>query len=508
MALLVYVRTLEPTTNFWDCGEFIASAYKLQVPHPPGAPLFLLVGRMFSLLAFGDVTQVAYWVNMVSALSSAFTILFLFWTITLLAKRILLKPDAAPSSAQTTVILGSGLVGALSYTFSDSFWFSAVEAEVYAFSSFFTAFVVWAMLKWSSTEKLQQRYHWLILIAYMIGLSIGVHLLNLVAIPAMAFVYYLRNYRFSYKGSLLTLGISLAIIAFIMWGIIPGLPALAGSFEIFFVNAIGLPFGGGNLVFLLIFIAAVIWVLRYSIKKQKKLLQTAVLCFIYILIGYSSYLIIPIRSSYDPLIDENNPEDILSFVSYLRREQYEQRPLFYGPQFSSQIIKQKKDRPLYTKSGGEYKVVDYKYETVYNPKDMTLLPRLYSNLPHHLREYNKWINFRENQNPTMAENLTYLFRYQLGHMYGRYFLWNFVGRDSDIQHAGVLWPWEQQPGLPHNVATNKARNNYYLLPLLLGIACCLFHFRKKKNDAVVLMLLFIFTGLAIAFFLNQPPIEP
>jgi hypothetical protein len=508
LALTVYILTLEPTTSFWDCGEFIASAYKLQVPHPPGAPLFLLVGRMFSLLAGGDVTQVAYWINMVSAVASAFTILFLFWTITLLAKKVLVKPGETPSAIQTAVILGSGMVGGLSYTFSDSFWFSAVEAEVYAFSSFFTAFVFWAMLKWEATADKRQAFRWLILIAYMVGLSIGVHLLNLVAIPAMGFIYYYRYHIFSYRGAILTLSISLGLIAAIMWGVIPGLPALAGSLELFGVNVLGLPFGSGIIIFLGLFIAAIIYLLRKAVTREWPLAQTILLGFIYVLVGYSSYLVIPIRSGYNPMIDENNPEELLSFVSYLRREQYEQRPLLYGPQFSAELIDQKDGAPQYARGKNRYEVVDHQLEPVYDPKDMSLLPRLYSNTPSHLNEYKKWINIREAQKPSMGQNLSYLFRYQLGHMYWRYFGWNFIGRDSDVQHAGVRWPWERNQDLPHEVAANKARNNFYMLPFILGVLGCGYHLRKNKQDAAVVFFLFLFTGLAIAFFLNQPPVEP
>jgi len=508
LALLVYVLTLEPTTSFWDCGEFISSAYKLQVPHPPGAPLFLLIGRLFSFLSFGDVTKVAFWVNMVSALASAFTILFLFWTITLLARKILVKPAAIPDNFQTVLILASGAVGALSFTFSDSFWFSAVEAEVYALSSFFTAIVFWAMLRWESTTDPVKGYRWLLFIAYLIGLSIGVHLLNLLAIPAMAYIYYYRYYTFNYKGILFTLVISLLLIAVIMWGIIPGLPAVAGNFELFFINQIGLPFGTGIIIFLVLFTGSLLYGLRVAIRRGSFLGQTLLLSFIYILIGYSAYLMVPIRSGYNPLIDENNPEDILSFVSYLRREQYEQRPLLYGPQFSTELIDQQTGTTKYARGKNNYKIVDHTIEPVYDPKGMQVLPRLYHQSPEQIAEYKKWVNIKEGEKPTMGQNLAFLFRYQLGHMYWRYFLWNFVGRDSDVQHAGVNWPWKQQTNLPDEFARNKARNNYYLLPLLLGIAGCIFHFRRNRSSAQVILILFLFTGLAIAFYLNQPPLEP
>lgn len=508
LALLVYVRTLEPTASFWDCGEFIASAYKLQVPHPPGAPLFLLVGRMFSLLAGSDVTQVAYWINMVSALSSAFTILFLFWTISLLAGKVVLKRGQAPKPGQTILILGCAAVGACSYAFTDSFWFSAVEAEVYAFSSFFTALVFWAMLKWEAAADRQQGYRWLILISYLVGLSIGVHLLNLVAIPAMGFIYYFRHQAFRIRGVFLTLALSLGLIGLIMWGIIPGLPALAGSLEVFGVNTLGLPFGSGMVVFVVCFAGLLVYLLAKAVAWGKPLAQTVLLGFIFVLVGYSSYLIIPIRSAYNPMIDENNPEELLSFVSYLRREQYEQRPLFYGPQFSADLIGQEEGDLKYIRGKDGYQVADHQVKPVYDPKGMSLLPRLYSDSPAHLAEYKKWVDIREGRKPSMGQNLSYLFRYQLLHMYGRYFGWNFIGRDSDVQHAGVHWPWEGAQNLPHELRVNKARNNFYLLPFLLGLLGAIYQFRKSKQDAAVVFFLFLFSGLAIAFFLNQPPVEP
>ncbi len=508
VALAVYLLTLEPTASFWDCGEFIAAAYKLQVPHAPGAPLFLLLGRLFSLLALGDVTQVAFWINSISALASAFTVLFLFWTITILARRLVLKPESKPTKQQIFLIIGSGLVGALSFAFSDSFWFSAVEAEVYALSSFFTAFVVWAMLQWESSPTPTTGYRWLLLIAYMMGLSIGAHLLNLLAIPAMAFIYYYRHYTFSWPGALFTFVLSLLLIGAIMTGIITGLPSLAGAFELFFVNTIGLSFRSGLVLFALLFVGLLAYGLWQAHQKQKTVLQLSVLSFIFIVVGYSSYLVIPIRSNYNPLLDENNPEDVLSFISYLKREQYEQRPLLYGPQYATELIDQKQGKPEYVPGKEKYEVADYKIEPVYDPKSLQLLPRLYSNDPNHLAEYQKWVPIDPNKLPTFRQNLLYMLRYQFAHMYGRYFLWNFVGRDSDVQHAGVNWPWKMKQPLPHTVATNKARNAYFALPLLLGLIGLFYQYRFQRKDATVVGLLFVFTGVAIAFYLNQPPVEP
>jgi hypothetical protein len=509
ISAIVYGITLEPTASFWDAGEFIASSYKLLVPHPPGAPFYLLVGRIFSLFAGDNVLLVAPLINFLSGLVSAFTVLFLFWSITILGRKIILKTGEEPTAGQTLLLMGSGVVGALAFTFSDSFWFSAVEAEVYGMSAFFSAFVFWAMLKWEGKADAVTSDKWLILIAYMVGLSIGVHLLNLLAIPALAFIYYYRKTdKPNRKGTILTFVISSLIILIILWGIIPGLPSLAGSFEVFFINNIGLPFGSGILIFLALFIGAIVYGFRYSLAQGKRYLNTALLCFVFILIGYSSYLIIPIRSAYDPPIDENDPENIVSFVSYLKREQYGDRPLLYGPQFTAEVIDQEQGDPRYIKGKDKYEIVDYKIEPVYDPQGMSLLPRIYSNQPMHIQEYKKWVSIQEGVKPTMSENLSFLMKYQLGHMYWRYFLWNFVGRDSDVQNAGVLWPLESNTGLPERVADSKARNNFYMLPLLLGIVGLIFQFRKNQRDAFVVTLLFFFTGLAIALYLNQPPVEP
>ena len=509
IATVVYVLTLEPTASFWDSGEFIASSYKLLVPHPPGAPLYLLIGRMFSMFA-SDVTQVAWWVNLLSALSSAFTVLFLFWTITILARKLVVHPeDGLVTPGQAILIMGAGAIGALAFTFTDSFWFSAVEAEVYAMSAFFTAFVVWAMLRWEQKSDSVEADKWLILIAYMMGLSIGVHLLNLLAIPALAFIFYFRrNSRPTRKGGLIVLAISALILGFILSGIIPGLPSLAGSFEIFFVNNFGLPFGSGIIIFMMLFVGVLVYGIRYSIQKNKHFLNTALLCFIFILIGYSSYMIIPIRSEYNPTIDENNPENIISFVSYLKREQYGDRPLLYGPQFTAQVIGQEQGAPRYEQRGDKYVVVDHKVEPVYDPKDMSLLPRIYSNSPYHIAHYKKWVDIREDRKPTMGQNLSFLWRYQLGHMYWRYFLWNFVGREGDLQQSGVLWPFSSDQNLPDRIADSMARNNFYMLPLILGIVGLVFQVRRNGKDAFIVGLLFFFTGLAIALYLNQPPVEP
>ncbi|WP_400193644.1 DUF2723 domain-containing protein [Hymenobacter sp. B81] len=517
IATVTFLLTLEPTASFWDCGEFIACSYKLLVPHPPGAPTFLLLGRIFSLFSFGDVTKVSVLINALSALSSSFTVLFLFWTITMLAKKLVLgRPGMhddrglEPSGGQTLLILGSGVVGALALTFSDSFWFNAVEAEVYAMSSLCTAVVVWLMLKWENRAHEADSDKWLILIAYVMGLSIGVHLLNLLAIPALGLIYYFRRTtNANWTGGIITLVICSLIVGLILVGIIPGLPTLAGMFEVFFVNSVGLPFNWGVIIFLVLFLGLIWFGFRYSFRAQNRVLNTALLAFVFILIGYSSYLIIPIRSSFLPTINENEPKDVLSFVSYLKREQYGDRPLLYGPQFSAEPIDQKQGAPRYVRRGDKYVIAEYKLETIYRPEDKMLLPRLYSPAPEHIRQYQKWVDIREGQRPSMGQNLAFLTKYQMGHMYWRYFLWNFVGRESDVQQAGVLWPTDSNKnGLPERIADSAARNNFFAIPLIFGLVGLFFHVRRDGRNALIVGLLFLFTGLAIVIYLNQPPIEP
>ncbi|QDA60886.1 glycosyltransferase family 117 protein [Hymenobacter jejuensis] len=517
IATVTYLLTLEPTASFWDCGEFIACSYKLLVPHPPGAPTFLLLGRIFSLFSFGDVTKVSVLVNTLSALSSSFTVLFLFWSITMLAKKLVLNRPGMhddrglePTFGQTLLVLGAGAVGALAYAFSDSFWFNAVEGEVYAMSSLCTAVVVWIMLKWDNRADEADSDKWLILIAYVIGLSIGVHLLNLLAVPALGFIYYYRRHANpTLLGGIITLVVSSVIVGLILAGIIPGLPSLAGWFEVFFVNSIGLPFNSGLIFFLLLFIGLLWFGFRYSFRTGNRLVNTAMLCLVFILIGYTSYLIVPIRSSYHPTINENDPEDILSFVSYLKREQYGDRPLLYGPQFNAQPIDQVEGAPRYVRKGDKYVVAERRLETIYRDEDKMLIPRLYSSQPDHIYNYKKWVDIQEGVKPTMGQNLAFLFRYQIGHMYWRYFLWNYVGRESDIQQAGVVWPWDaSKNGLPERVADSKARNNFFAIPLILGLIGLFFHVRRDGRNAFIVGLLFLFTGIAIVFYLNQPPIEP
>lgn len=505
---IVFWLTVEPTASYWDCGEFIAVSYKLEVPHPPGAPLFLLIGRLFSFLAMGDVTQVAYWINIISVIASGFSILFLFWSLTLLGRKIFNIEKGKETLGQIILLMGGGAIGALAYTFSDSFWFSAEEAEVYAMSSFFTAFVFWAILKWEVIEDESMANKWIILISYMMGLSIGVHLLNLVTIPVLGLIYYFKKYTVSRNGIIATFLVSGFLVILINNIIIPGFPSIAGSLEIFFVNSIGLPFGSGVIVFVLLLLGALVYGIYYSNLKEKVLLNTALLSFAFILIGYSSYTSLVIRSDYNPPIDENNPENIMSFVSYLKREQYGSRPLLHGQYFDAQITDQKQGAPVYIKGEKEYEISDRKVEYTYDPKRSTILPRAYSSDGKHVALYREHMGLKDNENPNFVDNMKFMFKYQIGHMYMRYFLWNFAGRESDIQHANWLAPWDALKDIPDEFANNKARNNFFMLPLLLGIIGMFFHYNKKPNDFFVLVLLFFLTGIALVLYLNSPPVEP
>lgn len=521
VATLVYIMTMEPTASFWDCGEFIAASAKLQVPHPPGAPLFLLIGRIFSMFTT-DVTQIAYMVNLVSALSSSFTILFLFWTITMMVKKVLIKENAVLTRGQIISIMGAGFIGSLAFTFTDSFWFSATEAEVYAMSSLFTAAVFWAILKWENNADDINSDKWILLIAYLVGLSIGVHLLNLVTLPALGFVYYFKKYKPTSMGVVATFVISAGIIGVIMVGIIPGLPSIAGSFEIFFVNTLGLPFNSGITVFIVLFLGALIFGLVYSIKHQKQLLNLIMLSFTFILIGYSCYGMILIRSNFNPPIDENDPENVLSFVSYLKREQYGDRPLVSGHYFTAGYpINSEKSSPQYLRNveKGTYDIYDYKMNYKYDPAHSGLFPRAYSVQPGHKEAYINYMGEPKvpvtnadgspGKKPSMGQNLKYFFSYQIGHMYMRYFLWNFAGRESDIQNASFLTPSDYfEKDLPQEVSENKGRNNFLMLPLILGLIGLFFHYAKDKLDWTIVLLLFFFGGIAIIIYLNQPPIEP
>ncbi|MDJ1471968.1 DUF2723 domain-containing protein [Cytophagaceae bacterium DM2B3-1] len=508
IAAVVYTLTVEPTASFWDCGEFIAASYKLQVPHPPGAPIFLMVNRAFALLAGSDVTKVAFWINMQSVLTSAGASLFLFWTITLLGRKVFKKSAEQLVFGETFLLMGAGVVGALAYTFCDSAWWSAVEAEVYAMSSFFTAFVFWAILKWELIEDEAAANRWLIFTAYMIGLSTGVHLLNLVALPALGLVYYHKNYKFSVMGLLAALAISGAVILFIMLGVIPGLPSLAGSIEIFFVNSLGLPFNSGIIFFVLLFVGALVFGIYYTQKHQKVLWNTAILSFTFIIVGYSCYMLALVRSNFNPPINENDPSNVIEFVKYLKREQYGDRPLFFGPTFITQLVDTKRTSPVYLKGKDKYEIYDYKIEYVYEDRGQMLFPRLFSRQDNHPQLYRQKLGLRPDERPTFADNIKFLFTYQIGYMYFRYFGWNFIGRESDIEGAGTLTPVMAGKAVPTEVEHNRARNNFWALPLILGAIGLVFQFNRDKEGFGATFILYFLTGIALVLYLNSPPVEP
>ena len=540
IASIVYLMTIEPTTSFWDCGEFIATAYKLEVGHPPGAPLFMMLARFFTL--FASPEKAALMVNSLSALASSFTILFLFWTITAFGKKLALKTGKLTNS-KVFAVIGSGLVGALAYTFSDSFWFSAVEGEVYALSSLFTAIVFWAIIKWEGVADESHSLRWIILIAYLMGLSIGVHLLNLLAIPAIVMVYYFKKYKPTPKGVITALGLSIVILAAIQYGIIPGLIVMASWFELLFTNSFGLPFNTGFFVYLALIVAGLAYALHYTQKNSKVVLNTIFLCVSAIILGYSSFAVILIRSNANTPMDENNPENVFTFLSYLNREQYGDRPLFNGHSFNTPL--DTKDpysdgKPVYfqDKETGEYIVTDDRKNSVpnYDSRFKTILPRMWSTEGRHKGHYVKWANFKGKpiryqdasgetkviNSPTLGENLAYLFNYQVTWMYARYFMWNFSGKQNDVQgHGNVIHGnWLSginfidemrlgtQDNLPEMITDSKANNKYYMLPLILGIIGLVFQFSRDNKDGSIVLLLFFFTGLAIVLYLNQYPLQP
>lgn len=510
VATTVYILTVEQTASFWDPGEFIAVSYKLQVPHPPGAPFFLLIYRMFGFLALGDGLAVAYWMNVGSAVFSGLTILFLFWSITLFGRKLFNIQKGLESKGQTITLMGAGIIGSLVYTFTDSFWFSAVEAEVYAMSSFFTAIVIWAFLKWDVIEDPQDENRWMIFIAYLVGLSIGVHLLNLVTLPALALVYYFKKYQNpNLKGGIIALALGGVALVIINNLIIPGLPSLAGSMEIFFVNSIGLPFGSGIVVFSALFLGSLIYGILYSIKKEKVVLNTILVSLTFILIGYGSYALVVVRANQDPVINENAPKDIISYVSYLKREQYGYRPLLYGQYFDAELVDQKEGAPIYMKGKDKYEIVDYSTSNIYDPKRSTILPRIYSTQDRHKQLYRAKLGLREGEKPTFGDNIYFMLSHQLGHMYWRYFMWNFSGRESDFTDAPWLGITDFFSDIfPDYIKENKAHNNYLMLPLILGLIGLIFQAKNDPKSFYITVMLFLMMGVVLVLYLNSPPVEP
>ncbi|MDD4638685.1 MAG: DUF2723 domain-containing protein, partial [Bacteroidales bacterium] len=527
ISAVVYLSTIEPTTSFWDCGEFIASSYKLEVGHPPGNPVFQVIARFFTL--FADKENAALMVNAMSAICSALTIMFLFWTITHIARRLFEKISGELTLPSVVTIFASGVAGALVYTFSDTFWFSAVEGEVYAMSSLFTAAVFWAMLKWEEESEQPYANRWIVLIAFLMGLSIGVHLLNLLTIPALVFIYYYKNYKVTTARSFYVLLLSAVILAVILYGIVPLVPKIASWFDLLFVNVFGLGFNSGAAFFVLALLAVSLWIIHYSRKTGRVLLNTIMLCFTMIIIGYSSFAVVIIRSSANTPTNENQPDNPFSLVRYLGREQYGSNPLIYGETYASTYDIVQKD--YYVKLGERYEKVPGPVKPIYDSDAKMLFPRMWSSSADHIRFYESYTRGRgtpvtgsDYKMPRFSDNLSFFFDYQVNWMYLRYFMWNFAGRQNDIQGTipGELFRgnWESGIGFidkarlgdqsdgPDYIVNNKAKNHYYMLPLLLGLSGLFFQLSKDKRNWWIVMLLFLLTGVAVVVYLNQPPFQP
>ena len=581
VAAVTYLMTIEPTASLWDCGEFIASAFKLEVGHPPGNPVFMVMARFFTLFAGSDVSKVSAMVNSMSALVSAFTILFLFWTITHLARKIILRDENQYNAGRMIAVIAAGMVGALAYTFSDSFWFSAVEGEVYASSSFFTALVFWAILKWEDVADQKYSDRWLILIAFLMGLSIGVHLLNLLTLPAIVLVYYFKKFEFTWKGFLFSLGISFALLALLMYGIMPGIVTISLKTDLFFVNTLGLPANSGMVFHMILLTVVFIFAVKYSFSstdknriafsaiaalflagiwvisgsavlnilillivsgivwylagKNRSILNTALTATMVILIGYSSNAIIVIRSSAGTPLNENDPSNPVNLLYFLNREQYGQRPLFRGPYYNAPVTDYKSGKPKYALENGKYIITGHDLERVYDQRFVTLFPRMWSEQSDHAEIYKQWGKVvgtsiqvtdpngekKVLKRPTFIENMRFMFSYQFGYMYFRYFMWNFSGKQNDTQGTGgsVTGNWitginildEPRVGtsdLPSDLKNDTSRNKYYLLPFLLGMIGLFYQYNRDNRNWGIVLLLFVMTGIAIVIYLNQYPNQP
>jgi len=521
VAALTYILTLDQSVSFWDCGEFISSAFRMEVVHQPGAPIVSMIQRLFSTLAFGDKTKVAYFVNISSALASAGTILFLFWTITALAKKTVVKKGEEITNQKIIGIMGAGFVGALAYAFSDSFWFSAVEAEVYAMSSLCSAIVFWGILKWESQADEPKSDRWLLFVAYIMGISIGVHILNLLTIPALIFVYYFKkNPSPNWQSILKVFFVSIAVLAAVQFGIIQYVISFAASFDYFFVNTMGLGFGTGILFFAVLVIGSLVYGIRYSVLKNKRVLNLAMLFTVLLLFGYSSFALLIIRAQAKPNLNNYNVDNVYSFSRYVGRDQYGDRPLLYGENYNSEKIDIKETGKIIRKGEKKYELAGTKSEYVF--ADKTLLPRMYSDKPEHINFYKSYMGFDDEHKPTLMDNLKYMFSFQTGQMYMRYFMWNFVGRqdNEDGQFGGKDGNWlsgvkpldairlGSQKNLPPSIVENKAYNRFFFLPLIIGLIGAVWHFKRNQKDAGIIGLLFVFTGVAIVVYLNSVPIEP
>ena len=521
IATATYLVTMEKTASLWDCGEFISAAYKLEVVHAPGAPFFLMMGRIFSLFA-SDASQVAIMINSMSALSSSFTILFLFWTITSFGRKIYLK-DGVIEQSKLIAIIGAGVVGSLAYTFSDSFWFSAVEGEVYALSSFFTALTFWCILKWEEVADSPHSNKWLVLIAYLIGLSIGVHLLSLLTIPAMGMIYYFKNNKYTHWGAVKALGVSAAILLVIQGILIPKTASLMGAFDRVFVNDFGLPFNSGVLFFFILIIGLIIFGLVKTRLAGNSTWNTAILGVLVLLIGYSSYSTVILRASVNTPINIGAPDDPLKLSSYLQRDQYGDWPIVSGQQYNQKFpeknpVGQENVGTEYLKNQemGIYEEMGNKIKYKYSDKEF--FPRMWSDQK--IQGYKRWRRSNgtdPNSRINFGENLHFFIDYQIGWSYLRYFMWNFVGRQNDIMNMDqndIYGNWEsglnfsKYENAPSHLKDNKAKNHYYFLPLIVGLIGIYFHFKSAQTDAISVMMFFLFTGILIIVFLNVPPDQP
>jgi hypothetical protein len=539
IACTVYIMTMEATGSFWDCGEFVSSCYKLQIPHPPGAPLFVLMGRIFTIPF--DPKHAATGVNLMSALASGFTILFLFWSITHFARKIVLKDATEMTGEKIFGIMAAGVVGALAYTFSDSFWYSAVEGEVYALSSFFTAVVFWAMLKWEQAVTEEQAEgikgnftradRWIILIFYLMGLSIGVHLLNLLTIPAIVIIYYFKRYKATVPGTIFAFLIGCIITGLVQKAVIVWTIKGAGAFDIMFVNSFGMPFFSGFAFFFILMAVLVFFGIRLANKQNWNFLKLGLWSFVFMLLGYSTYFTTLVRSNANPSVDMFNVDNPVNLVGYLSREQYGDWPILYGQDFTAQPI-DTDVQETYVKGKTKYEKTGRKVEYVYNAADKHFFPRMWdqSNDQGHADYYASWMGMGKDKQgeyeraPSMAENVGFFMSYQVNWMYWRYFMWNFAGKQNDVQGVNMGnvrdGNWKtgigfydnirlgDQDKMPDSMKHNKANNNLYMLPLILGLLGFIYQLMKDKKDGLIVGLLFFFTGFAIVLYLNQAGNQP
>ena len=530
IALITYSLTLEPTVSAWDCGEYISTSVKLEVGHPPGAPLFQMLGAFFAMFT-SNVNEIAKMVNFMSALASAFTILCMFWTLTNLTKKLALKRGGI-SEGKYIAILGSSIVGSLAYTFSDSFWFSAVEGEVYAMSSFLMALLFWLGLRWESEIHTPRGHKWLILISFVVGLSFGVHILSLLVIPAIVLLYFFKTYKnINAKTTAVATVVSVVVLMFVFKFLFPFTLKFFSVSELFFINSIGMPYNSGSIIAAIILIALFYVGLNFTRKKNKVLMNTLILSVLFIMIGFSSWMMLPIRANANTTINENDPSSARELLAYYEREQYGDANVFYDTYYSNSYKRQqdekrpyKDDKPKYEKRNRKYEIVNTYKNVVPNwsDKHKGVIPRMVNPASEKMYKSIAGIPQNSTRRPTFKENIQFMMSFQFGYMYGRYFMWNFVGRQNDIQGnldvfngnwiSGINAIDEarlgSQKNLPSQVLENKGRNTYYFLPLILGIIGLLYQVKWDKENFFTLLLFFAFTGFAIIFYTNPKPFEP